>query len=157
MDVSISAVIAQVINFAIMFVLFSKFAAKPLAEAIENRRSLIKKLEHADEAYAQKIKEAEIKAEELLAEWKTAKEAIVAEAATIATKKQKEIISEGEHKAQQIVDDAEKRAATLQSDLEKNFEEWLKKTSISLVKKLLQTDKALESQYLDSIIKDLRD
>ena len=67
MDISISAVIAQVINFGIMFLLFSKFAAAPLSDAIEERRELPKKLKHADEAYNKKIQEAEVKAEEIIA------------------------------------------------------------------------------------------
>jgi F0F1-type ATP synthase membrane subunit b/b' len=68
MDVSISALIAQIINFAIIFWLFSKFAAKPLANEIENRRALLAKLEHADQAYAQKLQEAEKQAEKIIAE-----------------------------------------------------------------------------------------
>jgi len=157
MDISISAVIAQIINFGIIFFLFSKFAAKPLSNAIEERRELLKKLKHADEVYNQKIKEAELKAEEIIAVGTTTKESMIHDATTIASKKQKEMITEAESKAEKIIQDGEARAASLQSDLQKDFELWLKKTSLMVVKKLLATDKDIESKYLDAIIKDLKD
>lgn len=111
MDISASAVIAQIINFGIMFFLFSKFAAKPLSSAIEERRTLLKKLKHADEVYNQKIQEAEAKAEEIITEGNTTKESMINDATAIANKKQKEILAEAEAKAEKIIQDGESRAA----------------------------------------------
>lgn len=128
-----------------------------IQSAIEERRELLKKLKHADEAYSQKIKEAESQSEEIIAAWTAKKEAMINDAVAIANKKQKEIIAEAEAKAEKIIQDGEQRAASLQSDLQKDFELWLKKTSLMVVKKLLATDKDIESKYLDAIIKDLKD
>jgi F-type H+-transporting ATPase subunit b len=156
MDISISAVIAQIINFAIIFFLFSKFAAKPLANAIEERRELLQKLKHADEAFHQKIQEAEKKSEGIVAEANTTKESIINEAALLASKKQKEMINEAENKANSIIKDAEHRANALQDDLQKDFEKALKETSLLVVKKLIDSDKEIESKYIEAVIKDLQ-
>ena len=156
MDISISAVIAQVINFGIIFWLFSKFGAKPLANAIENRRNLLAKLEHADQAYAEKIQDAEKQAEKIIAEGNETKASILNEASVLAGKKREEIIQEAEQKGETIIQDAEIRAKALEKEVEKDFEESLKQTSLLVVKKLLQSDKNLESKYLEWLVKDLQ-
>ncbi len=156
MDVSVSAIIAQIINFAIIFWLFSKFAAKPLAAAIEDRRALLKKLEHADQAYTKKIQEAEEASHKIIEEANNTKESIINEAGLLANKRQKELISEAENKAASIINDAENRAKSLETDLQKDFEKAIKQTSLVVVKKLLETDKELESKYLETVIKDLQ-
>ncbi|NOZ45035.1 MAG: hypothetical protein GXP45_08055 [bacterium] len=55
MNISLTAVLAQILNFALLFFLFRKFLTKPIVASIEERRSLIKKLEKAEDAYAEKI------------------------------------------------------------------------------------------------------
>lgn len=79
MEISISSLIAQVINFGIMFFIFSKFAARPLSTQIEARRKLIEKIKKADELYKQKIDEAEAKAQDTITEAMRQKEKIIIE------------------------------------------------------------------------------
>jgi F0F1-type ATP synthase membrane subunit b/b' len=79
MEISISSLIAQVINFGIMFFIFSKFAARPLSTQIEARRQLIEKIKKADELYKQKIDEAEQKAQDTITEAMRQKEKIITE------------------------------------------------------------------------------
>jgi len=57
MEFSIWSVLAQLINFGILIFLYMKFLSKPIANAIEERRALIAKLEHAEDAYAEKVAE----------------------------------------------------------------------------------------------------
>jgi F0F1-type ATP synthase membrane subunit b/b' len=68
MEISLSSLAAQIINFIIMFWIFSKFAAKPISRQIENRRKLIDKIKKADELYKEKIQEAEQKAQSIISE-----------------------------------------------------------------------------------------
>jgi F0F1-type ATP synthase membrane subunit b/b' len=79
MEISISSLIAQIINFGIMFFIFSKFAARPLSHQIEERRLLIDKIKKADELYKQKIDEAEQKAQYTINESMKQKEKIITE------------------------------------------------------------------------------
>ena len=47
------------------------------------------------------------------------------------------MLDEASRKAEGVLHDAEKRAKALSDDLEKNFTDGLKKTAVSLVKKLI--------------------
>jgi len=156
MDVSISAVIAQVINFGIMFWIFNKFAAKPLSKAIEERRSLIQKLENAEDSYAEKIQEANKEVEKIIREWLEKKEMIINEAQEIAKQKQEKIEEQAKIQANKVLENAEKQAKVLHDDLEKNFESSIKRTSLLVVKKLLDSDKNIQSAYIEKAIKDIK-
>jgi F-type H+-transporting ATPase subunit b len=152
MEISISSLIAQVINFGIMFFIFSKFAARPLSTQIEARRQLIEKIKKADELYKQKIDEAEQKAQDTITEAMRQKEKIITEWESLALKQQVEIINDANHKADKIVLEAKNTANILEQELEKNFIESVKNTSKTVIKKLLQKDIALQNDYLQEIL-----
>jgi len=152
MEISISSLIAQVINFGIMFFIFSKFAARPLSTQIEARRKLIEKIKKADELYKQKIDEAEQKAQDTITEAMRQKEKIITEWESLALKQQVEIINDANHKADKIVLEAKNTANILEQELEKNFIESVKNTSKTVIKKLLQKDIALQNDYLQEIL-----
>lgn len=145
----------QIGNLVVLFLVFKYLLWDKIHAALQERKSLIKKLESANTIYEEKLQEANQEVEKLLAAWLHKKESIVAEAKVIIAKKQQEMMDETTIKVDSIIKDAEKRAASFQSDLEKSFEEWLKRTSIAVVTKLLQSDKNIESKYLETIIKDL--
>lgn len=154
MEISFSSLAAQIINFGIMFFLFSKFVAKPISKQIEDRRRLIEKIKKADELYKEKIEEAEKKAESIISDGLVKKESIITEWESLALKKQIEIIQEANKKADKITSDANNSAKVLSAELEKNFIDSVKKTSKVVVKKLLQKDLDLQKSYLDEIIKE---
>ncbi len=155
MDISLTAVLAQVINFGLLFFLFRKFLTKPIVASIEERRSLIKKLEHAEDAYAEKVASGDAEYKKKLQEWVKKRDKLVAEAGAVAQKKRTEILADAKTKADNILRDAELRSKNLEDELTKSFEDGVKKTSLLVVKKLLHEDKELKSKYLDSVVKDL--
>lgn len=65
-NIDISIIIAQIINLSILFYMFKKFIADRLNVLIKDRRALIKKLEEADERYADKIAAAKLEEENIL-------------------------------------------------------------------------------------------
>jgi len=152
MEISISSLIAQIINFGIMFFIFSKFAARPLSNQIEERRKLISKIKKADELYKEKISEAEWKANNLIQDAMHQKDKIIVEWETLALKQQIQIVNEANHKADKIILEAKYTAKILEQELEKNFVESVKNTSKSVVKKLLQKDIELQNNYLEEIV-----
>lgn len=152
MEISLSSLAAQIINFSIMFFIFAKFAAKPISKQIENRRNLIEKIKRADELYKEKIQEAEEKAQHIIFEWTQKRESIIIEWESLALKKQIEIINEANEKAKKINTEAQNAANVLQLNLEKVFIDSVKKTSKAVVKKLLQKDIELQKEYLDEIV-----
>lgn len=66
--VSISAIIAQLINFWILFFLFKHFLGKKIVDAIEERRDNIKASQAAEEEAQTKMEETQAEADKILAE-----------------------------------------------------------------------------------------
>jgi F-type H+-transporting ATPase subunit b len=155
MEISLTAVLVQVIQFVILFWLFKKFLTKPIVAAIEERRGLMKKLGQADLAYEEKIQHGEAEFKKMVQQGVTKKEQLIAEAGALAEKRQEDILNEAKNKAQSIVHDAEQRSKTLEDELKNNFELGVKNTSLLVIKKLLHKDKDLKLEYLDSIVKEL--
>lgn len=153
MEISTWAVVAQIINFLILFFLFKKFLTKPIANIIEDRRNLIKKLENADKAYEEKLESAQLQAKEIVQEWMGRKEKLILEAWILADKKRDEILSDAKIQSEKLLHTAGEKAKILESELEKSFVEWVKKTSLLVVKKLINNNKELKDSYLDEAMK----
>lgn len=153
MEISISSLFAQIINFGIMFFIFAKFAARPLSHQIEDRRKLIAKIKKADELYKEKIDEAENKAQSIIHDATQQKEKILSEGETLALKQQVEIINEANHHADKIILEAKYASKIMEQELEKKFIGAVKTTSKSVVKKLLQKDIDLQQTYVEELVK----
>lgn len=156
MTLKLDVLIVQIIHIAILFWIFKKIIGDSLANALTERKDLMKKLEHAEDVFKQRIKDAEEEAEKIIQEGLNKKVSIIAEAGAVATKRQQEILDEASRKAESVLHDAEKRAQALSDDLEKNFTDGLKKTAVSVVKKLIWGNKELENAYLDSVVKEFK-
>lgn len=155
MEVSLTTILAQVINFGILFFLFRKFLTKPMVTAIEERRSLIKKIEGADKAYDQKMQEAEENSKLTINEWLKKKDKIIVEAWILGNKRKDEIIADAKVKAGDIVEEANKKIKHLETELKSNFANGVKRTSFSVIKKLFDKDKSFQSEYLDEIVDEI--
>jgi len=155
MEISTWAVIAQIINFLILFFLFKKFLTKPITTIIQDRRDLIKKLENADKVYEEKLEAARLESKEIVKEWMNRKEKLIVEAWVLADKKRDEILADAKVQSDKVITSAENRAKILETELEKNFVDWVKRTSLLVVKKLIQKDKDIKKDYLDEAVKEV--
>ena len=155
MEVSISAVIAQIINFWIMFWLFNRFAAKPLAQAIEDRKKLLAKLENADKAYDEKLEIAKLEAKEIVQEWMERKDKLIAEVWILADQKRDTILASAKVQATKILDTAEPKTKVLEAEIERSFIDWVKRTSLLVIKKLIKKDTSIQKDYLDEALKEV--
>ena len=155
MEISIWAVLAQVINFAILFFLFKRFLTKPIAKVIHERRALVKKLEWADKAYEEKLEIAKLEAREIVQDGIDRKDRLLSEAGMLADKKKEEMLADAKVQSDKILHWAEDKAKTLESELERSFIDWIKRTSLLVVKKLINKDHNIKKDYLDAAIKEV--
>lgn len=156
MTLKLDVLLIQILHIVILFWIFKKIIGDSLANALMERKWLMHKLEHAEEVFKQRIKEAEEEAEKIRQEALANKISIIAEAGIVAAKKQEQILDDASRKAEDLLNDAEKRAKALGDDLEKNFVDGVKKTAITVVKKLINNSKELENAYLESIVKEFK-
>lgn len=155
MEISTWAVVAQIINFLILFFLFKKFLTKPIATIIEDRRNLIKKLENADKVYEEKLEDARLQAKDIINEWMDRKEKLILEAWVLADKKRDEILADAKVQSEKLVHSAAEKAKILETELENNFINWVKRTSLLVVKKLVNTNKDIKDSYLDEAMREV--
>ncbi len=156
MEISIPAVIAQVVNFWILFFLFRKYLTQPIVAVVEERRALIKKLESAEQEYQKKIQEAEVQSGEIIEKARHIKEGIIADAGILAEKKKSEIIKNANDHADKIMKEANEKIDVMKKWLEDSYEESIKKTSILVLKKLIKKTPQIQDAYLQESIKEFR-
>lgn len=145
----------MLINFAILYRVLNKYASKPILNALEKRKTLMDKLENADQEYADMIAKAKEESQNIIADGMKHKNDIINEAKTLAEKTRDGIIENGHKEADKITKNAEHKAKLLEEDLTNKFADGVKSTTEVVVKKLIQKDTAIQSDYLDTLIKEV--
>lgn len=149
-------VIAQILNFLVLFWIFKRFLGDSISTSIEERRTLVKKLKHADIQYQEILDKAKIESDKIISHAKKRSDAILFEGESLAKERSKVILEEWENKAKAILLQAQKEAKKLEENLANNWSSSLKSTSKLLVKKILWSDEKLQEKYLDNLIDDLK-
>lgn len=145
-------IVFQWVNIAIFFFLFIKFAGKNLTDAIAYKIEKEKRLADADNEYLRLIAEAELKKEQLIEEALSHKKQILSEAKKFAEQEKNNLIEEASRQAKLIVDKASKDIEIQKNDLSKGFEQGVKSTATSLVKKLFADNKKISDAYLSELV-----
>lgn len=96
-------------TFVVLFVLLSKFAWRPLLQALENRQQMIQKsLSDADQA-KQELEQVQQKSNRIIAKARADADAIIANSRTDAAKLQEELREKARAEADGIIKDAERQ------------------------------------------------
>lgn len=130
--------VTQVINFGLLLVLLRYFLYKPVLAIIDERKLKIAKgVADAEEA-AQKLALAEAEKESLIKDANVKAEEIVAEAKTYATEKGNTLVHEAEAKSEAILSDAQARAEEAKHRALKESEAEVAKLAILGAEKILR-------------------
>lgn len=105
-DLNISIILAQFINFWIIFFIFYHFLGKTIVKTIEQRRQKIENIDNSDDLVKEKMDTAEAEAKALIEEAKIKASEIQNNASEISKKDTARKIKEAEEKAQAIIDSA---------------------------------------------------
>ena len=145
-------IVVQVINIAIFFFLFIKFAGKPISSMIEKRIAQQKKLENADAEYEKLIADATKRKENLMAEALAHKTQLVEEWKSLATQEKEKILDKAQREAALILEKAQQEADLKDRDLEANFEQGVRVASLAALKKLFANNSSVTASYLDTLV-----
>lgn len=130
--------VTQIINFGLLLVLLRYFLYKPVLAIIDERKLKIAKgVADAEEA-AQKLALAEAEKESLIKDANVKAEEIVAEAKTYATEKGNTLVYEAEAKSEAILSDAQARAEEAKHRALKESEAEVAKLAILGAEKILR-------------------
>ncbi len=154
MDINIGLIIAQIINFLIIFFVFKHFLWNIITKEIENRRKMLSKLKNAETEYANIISKAESEAKIIVDKSLKHKISIIDEWVLLAQKEKEKIIQAAEKEAILLKEKSELESQKIKDELTNNWEEWIKSTTKLVVKKLIWSDVELKDNYINSLIKE---
>lgn len=154
MELNFGILIAQLINFTLIFFAFKYFVGNKLILAIKKRREELAKAEDATKIYDEIMQQAELDKKALIDEGLDHKNKLLEEAKLSAIQKGDAIIHAAEKNAISITQQAKQKAAKLETDLKMWFVDGVKKTTHVVVKKLFDKDVNLQEKYLDELVGD---
>ena len=105
-DLNIAVIIAQLINFWIVFFIFYYFLGKTIVKTIEERRTQIENLDNSDDLVREKMEQAKSEAKELLDEARSKALEMQKNADDISRKDTAKKLKDAEEKAQGIMNSA---------------------------------------------------
>ncbi len=103
-DIDFWLIIAQIINFLIIFFIFKKFVSDSMNDLVEDRKALLDKLERADSYYNEKKLEAEKQELDILNQAHSEAKKFMSQTEDIASKKAKDLIDKANKEVMYILD-----------------------------------------------------
>ena len=107
-DLNVAVIIAQFINFWIIFFIFYHFLGKTIVKTIEDRRKQLESLDNSDDVVREKIEEAELEAKKIVEGSRAEALAIQNNAEELSKNDTKQKLEAAESKADAIVEAAER-------------------------------------------------
>lgn len=107
-DLNVAVIIAQLINFWIVFFIFYYFLGNTIVKTIEERRKKMENLDNSDAVVKEKLEKAESEANEIIEDARMKASEIQKNAEDLSKKDTQKKLEEAEMKAQGIVDSAKR-------------------------------------------------
>lgn len=129
-------VVAQILNFLIMFFIFKKFVSDGMNDLVEERRELLSKIGKADFYYDEKVKSAEEQKQNILNKARIESKQYINQSQEIASIQAQELIKKANSEVMYILDSWKKEVEKDRVDMLEEIEESALNLSIKLNKKL---------------------
>ncbi len=137
--IDIKLIIAQLVNFAIVFFVLKKFAYAPMLKMMNDRTEKIDKGLKDAEGAQKKLAEITEKEKEVLVEARKAAQEIVAKAEEVAIKNKEEIIVEAKTQAEKILADSAKKIELEKNQMMQEVKGQIASLVISATSKIIDT------------------
>ena len=98
-NIDFMIILAQIVNFLILFLIFKKFIADPMNKIISERRSLLAKLASADAEYAKILEKAKSEQSDILIQARKDAEKLMRDMEELSKIKGHDIVESAEKKA----------------------------------------------------------
>lgn len=153
LSISWDVFVVQLINFAIVYRLFSKFVAKPLIAQLNARRESLIKAEEADKYYEKVLADAEEQKRSILDDALAHKQQLIQQSESAATLKAEKILADAKTNADGIAMKAQQEAAKLESELKNSYVSGVKHISQLVLKKIIWKDTDVQDTYIQEVMK----
>jgi F-type H+-transporting ATPase subunit b len=142
--------IAQIINFFVLFFLLKHYAYKPILKMLEDRKDKIEKGLQDAEASQKKLVEIETKEKAVLTEARKQAQEIIAKAEEVAVKNKEEIIVAAKEQSEKILADSAKKIETEKALMFQEVKKQVAELVIAATGKII--DEKIDSQKDKEII-----
>lgn len=152
--IDIKLVVAQLVNFAIVFFVLKKFAYGPMMKLMNDRTEKIEKGIKDAENAGKKIAEIAEKEKEVLVEAKKQAQEIVSKAEAVALKNKEEIIAEAKAQSEKILADSAKKIEQEKNQMMQEVKGQIADLVVSATSKLIEekVDSAKDKELIEKAI-----
>lgn len=150
-ELSVWVIVAQLINFWIVFFIFKKFLWNKIVQAIEERKETLKNIENSEKKAQEAIATAELKAEEIIHDAKMRSDELKKEAEVLARRTKEKIIADAEREGKSLLDSASTDIERMKNTMFESIKTKIVDISLKLNKQLFNKEIAskdfMEKQY----------
>ena len=145
-------VVAQIINFSILFFIFKKFVSDSMIDLVEERKKLLDKLYKADSIYDEKVKSAEIKSEQIIQDAHNNAKQFYEQSKEITSQTVQSLIEKANNEVKYILESRKKELEKERVDMLDELEDDAIELSLKLNEKLFSKASSNQS-FVDKQIK----
>lgn len=150
-DLKLWIIIAQIINFWLLFFIFKYFLWEKIVSAIEERRKHLKASENAEEEAREKLEEAQEEKENILAEARKKASEIEENAENLAKQNTKKSLEKSEKDADFMLSSARSQIDKEKLEMENSMKSKILDLALKLNSKIFKKDSAnkdfIEKEY----------
>jgi len=132
-------ILAQLVNFSILFWIFYHFLGSKIVQTIEDRRKQLSSLENSDAEVKAKLEQAEVEAKQLIEKARSEAANIQKNADDLAKKNIENKTQEAEQKAQSILDAAQREIEKEKGSMMNALKEKVLDLSLSINSKVFDS------------------
>ena len=155
LQLDVFVLLAQLINFWILYYIFKYFIADKLNAKMQERRAQLKKLDAAEDHYEQKMSLARQQKDEMLEQARHTTAALMKESEVISREKAATIIKHANRQALAILDGWKRELEKERRSMLSQMKEHIIDVSLKLNEKMFG-DKKMSREFIEAEIKNLK-
>jgi len=155
MNIDVWVLIAQLINFGILFFLFNKFLSEPISEEIKTRKEQLSKMSNIDKELEEKMLEANAMAEDIKSDARKTAQETIDSSVVLAKKKADDIVAKADAEAKNKVSDANKEIEKERLSMMNNAKSKITGLVLSLNRKLFDEEKT-NKEFIEKEIEGIK-
>lgn len=147
-EIDLWLVLAQIVNFLIIFFIFKKFVSDSMSDLVEERKKLLDKLYKANIYYDNKVVEADTKSKQIIEKAHIDAKELLEESKQIASEKTNEMIKKANNEVKYILESGRKEIEKEKVEMFEEIKEDAIELSLKLNEKIFK-DKCSNKSFLD--------
>lgn len=153
LGINIQFLVSQIINFLILFFLFSKFLYKPIVKLLEERKKKIAQTLEDSARLREELIKVEEEKKKVLSDVRKQGEAILLKQKELAEVKRKEMLEKADSEAKRVVQEAKEQIKQEEREMIKRLRRETGNLVVQTTKKILEgVDQETQHRVIDETI-----